>query len=133
MEASIAILLIIGIVLIIINQQYSSKEDISTNIYRAEVSILREIQLNDSLREDILTVGELPIYWGDVNFPPDVRKNIQERKPEYLDCVASICEVNDVCYLDQYPEKDTYAQSVIITSNLETYDPKQLKIFCWVK
>lgn len=25
-----------------------------------------------------------------------------------------------------------YAQSGIITANLETYDPRQLKLFCWI-
>ena len=70
------------------------------------------------------------------NFPQTADK-ILIRKPNYLNCEAMVCVLNEVCPLDPFPDeakdKDIYAKSVAITANLETYDPRQLKMFCWVK
>ena len=133
-EAFIAILLVAGVLLIVINQGYIGKKDISSDVYDVEVSILREIQLNDALRDDILNAEPIPIKWDD--FPPNIKTKIIDRTPNYLDCEAEICEMDEVCELDEYPEKDVYAQSVAITTTLETPEEqqlRQLKLFCWVK
>ena len=57
-EAFFAILLIGGAILIIINQNASSNENISSGIYEDELAILRAVQLNDTLRANILGLGE---------------------------------------------------------------------------
>ena len=130
-EAFVAILLIAGVLLIVINKGYIGKKDISSQVYDVEISILREIQLNDTLRNDTLNAEPVPVKWND--FPPNIKNKILARTPNYLVCEAKICEMDAICKLDEYPEKDVYAQSVAITAALETYDPKQLKLFCWVK
>lgn len=134
-EATVAILLIVGVSLIIINQRYV-KDDMSEKVYEDEAEILKEIQLDNDLRNSILTVSIVPIESGTTGFPTDVIAKIDERTPAYLDdCWAKICEVNENCYLDNLPpDKDVYAHSVIITVTQGAgYSPKQLKLFCWVK
>jgi len=70
-EAFVAVLLIAGVVLIIIDKEYLKKEDISSEVYDTELKILKEIQLNNTLRENILTASPLPVNW-DV-FPQNVK------------------------------------------------------------
>ena len=52
-EAVTAVLLILGAVLVILDKGYIAKTDISEEIYKIENSILMEIQLNDSMRNEI--------------------------------------------------------------------------------
>jgi len=135
-EAFIAILLIMGVLLILINRGYIGEKDISSQVYDMEVSILREIQLNDTLRDKILNAGEPPIEWEDVNFPLDIKNKIINRIQKYLECKAKICKMDEICELKEYPEKDVYAQAVAITTTLQTPEEKQLKqlkLFCWVR
>jgi len=130
-EAFVAILLVAGVLLIIIDKGYIQKKDISSEVYDAEFSILKEIQLNDTLRKDVLNAGSPPINWSE--FPPSVKNKITNNIPNYLDCEAKICEIEDVCTMDEYLEENIYVQSVIITSTLTELDYRQLKLFCWVK
>jgi len=134
-EAFIAILLITSVLLITISKGYILKEDISSRVYDAQLSILREIELNDGLRveivEDIPTVPEGGINWDDGLFPGDVKDKITSRTPNYLNCTAKICEINKICVLDDFIDGDVYAQSVVISATSDTYSPKQLKLFCW--
>ena len=131
-EAFVAVLLITGVLLIIINKGYIGKKDISNKVYDAELSILREIELDDNLRSEILSANPLPINWGDTNFPVNVKNKIEVRSPEYLECKAKICELDKICIMENI-DKDVYAQAVAISATNEIYKPRQLKLFCWEK
>lgn len=131
-EVFIAILLITGILLIVLDKEEGLEKDISSKIYKAEVSILREIQLNNSLREDILDLDVTnPVEWEGEYFPSNVKSKITSRTPNYLTCKAKICSLDSVCDLSESSEDDIYAQSAVISANLQKYDPRQLKLFCW--
>jgi len=129
-EAFVAVLLIAGTLLIVINKEYIGKNDISKEVYEIETSILKEIELDDNLRGQILSVNPLPVEWDYI--PIDVKNKIIERTPDYLVCMAKICRMNEICVLNSLdPEKEIYAQSIAISASLEIYDPRQLKLFCW--
>ena len=132
-EVFVAILLIMGVVLLIINNVYIGKKDLSVGINKNELSILREIELNNTLRAGILATVSLPIEWSefDSSGVGDVKDKITEKTPNDLECEAKICEINDGCLLDTTLEKDIYAKSIIILANSEIYNPRQLKLFCW--
>ncbi len=134
-EAFIAILLIIGAVLVIIDKGYIQKEDISLKVYEREVAILKEIELNNTFRGYILSVEDVPVNWSDFESRGlgDVKDKINSRTPDYLICEAKICDIGVICNLDESPNKDVYARSVMISTDLEQYKPRQLKLFCWVK
>jgi len=127
-EAFVAILLISVFLLIILNQDYVEKKDFSSEIYENQVGILTEIQLNSSLREEILNFETLPVEW--VNFPENIKIKISEKQLDFLTCEAKICEISDEC-LEEYEGKNIYAKSVMIVANSETYSPRVLKLFCW--
>ena len=130
-EAFVTILLITGILLIVLNKGYISKNDNSQKIYENEQGILREIQLNNSLRQEILNMGVLPVEWN--NFPENIKNKIISETPSYLNCEAKICGANEICVLSEISNEDIYVQKTIITATLEKYNPRQLKLFCWRK
>lgn len=133
-EAFVAILLVMGVLLIIIDRGGFERKGIP-EIYKKELSILREVQLNDTLRNEILRLEEsvFPVEWKDFNSNglEDIRNKIIEKKPDGLDCEAKVCILEDDCILNKDFEKDVYVQSVAIVANLEVYHPRQLKLFCW--
>lgn len=133
-EAFVAVLLVAGFLLIILNKGYLPKADISDAVYEAELSILREIQTNSTLRTRIISVPEpLPIEWEDARFPPEIKNKITIRTPGSLDCVGRICRMNETCSLEESKGKDIYSQSVVISSTLQGVSYRQLNIFCWEK
>ena len=125
-EAFMAILLITGIALTIIGTSYIRKSEQSAEIYILENIILKEIELEDALRTDILGVNI-----GD-DVPQSVINKIDEETPGGFDCSSKICSIDDSCILET-DEENVYARSAIISSDLITYSPRQLKIFCWKK
>jgi len=136
MEAAIVILLISGILIFIIGQ-LKEREDVSSQIYYKEIGILRDIELNDTLREEIINVADesLPVKWEDFdsNGLTETRKKIESKTPNTLNCEAMVCFPNSECGLENPSEKDIYVKSVLILSTLENYNPRQLKLFCWLR
>lgn len=135
-EAFVAILLIAGIVLVVVEQDQNRREDVSSRIYGSIISLIREIQLDNNLRTEIINIQDsgLPVEWEEFNASaPQTLAKIIEKTPGYLECVGKICATNDQCLLANSPDKTIYAESVIISSNLQTYRPRILKLFCWEK
>ena len=134
-EAFVAILLISGVLLVLFTQQNSEGTDMSTSIYTTQISILREIQTNDNFRNEILSPVDtaLPIEWESPNFPPDIKAKIVERTPNYLECKAKICSLDNECILSPSPKGNVYAQEVIISFTLTQEGYRRFKLFCWNK
>jgi hypothetical protein len=135
-EAFVAVLLITGVILILLNKGYIGRTDISEKVYEAQLAILREIETNDTLRADILNAPEpLPVAWEDSGFPANVKNKITERTPNYLSCTGKICDMTQMCTLgeEESQGKDIYSQAVTITSTLETLGYRKLNLFCWTK
>jgi len=142
-EAVIAVLLVATVLLIVINKGYLGKKDISENVYKTELSILREIETNEEFREEIVNVAELPIEWE--NFPADIKTKIIERTPTYLECIGKICrlceeeicatgEENLPCNIEERTQEDIYSQSIVINHLLgENVVYRKLNLFCWTK
>lgn len=119
LEVFFAILLLVGVMTIILNngnKGYNQDEE----IYKEQARILKIIQLNDSLREMVLTENLIEISQF-------VNNNILED----LECDVTICDLNDDCILET--EQETYVDSVLIFTSETGYKPKKLKLFCWRK
>ncbi|MDD5012564.1 MAG: hypothetical protein PHQ66_02895 [Candidatus Nanoarchaeia archaeon] len=138
-EAFFAVLLIAAVILILLNKGYFKGSDLSDEIYNVQISILREIQTNDTLRADITaaTSGipgkDLPVEWDNPNFPDSVKKKIIERTPSSLNCVGQICNMTEICTLSEQQEKDIYSESATISSTLKELVFRKLNLFCWMK
>jgi len=124
-ESSIAVLLIIVVMLLIMNNRsLPSSEDLSDVLQ----PLLEEIAKNNTLRGLILTdqsAGEENI----VSFMATKIKN------PALSFDVKVCSPGVICALDQYPQgvREIFADERIISSTLDTYEPKKVKIFLWIK
>ena len=129
-EALVAILLIAGFLILIIDNQENGGKDISDKVYMAENAILREVQSNNTYREYILGIGNTSVEFE--SFNDDLKNHITSRVPAYLNCTGKICDFDyDLnCDIDSL-KKDIYVRSVMIAADSTTYEPKLLKIFCW--
>jgi hypothetical protein len=133
-EAFTAILLVAGVLLILLNKGYLKDTDMSDQVYEVQISILREIQTNTSLRADILNAPTpLPVEWNSAGFPASVKAKIIDRTPNYLNCTGKICYMNQSCSLGEKKDKDVYSQAVTITSVLGEMDYRKLNLFCWAR
>ena len=131
-EAFFALILIVIVLLIFINKGVIRK-DSSKEIYEIQIKIEREIQTNDFLRNSVLNIphSRLQLAWK--NFPEELKQKIIQETPSEFLCEAKICELDKICVLENYPNKEVYVENVAITANQTNYSPKQLKIFCWRK
>ncbi|MCX6749231.1 MAG: hypothetical protein NTW17_00600 [Candidatus Pacearchaeota archaeon] len=137
-ETFAAILIIAGITLLVIGRNNSKEENLSSKAYNDEISMLGEIQLNSTVRDEIIGIdaSNLPVEWTGFDTAANITKaKINESTPSYLECIGKICSTNSSCLYTgtNLPEKSIYSQSVVISANLETYSPKLLKLFCWEK
>lgn len=132
-EAFFAILLIMSVLLVVINQNYKIKE-IPTGIYDRELEMLKEIQLNESLRVDILN-STPPVEWADFESAGlnNLKVRIENSTPSYLECGAKICSISNECNINSNVSKSIYVSSARMFANLNMYSPKELKLFCWNK
>lgn len=120
LEAFIAILLIISVLLVLYTSTVSKPKK-SEEIYRFQETILNEIAANSVLRRAVLQE------------PPDtdlIRTYIASRIAPGFAFEIKICTVNEICELDVYKE-EMFSTSRIISSDLQEYNPKQVKIFMW--
>ena len=82
------------------------------------------MELNNEFRDDILSVpvGNLPLNWSefDLNGLENVKKRINSRVPNYLNCEVKLCLLEDNCLLNKNFDKEIYVKSIIIVANLET-------------
>lgn len=137
-EAFISILIIVSVILIVYNNESKNSEDLSSKIYPIQVSVLRDIELDPLIREKVLEIPKenLPLEqesFGEYGLDKIVNK-INEKVPTNWQCVAKLCNLDgNICELKQYVEKDIYAQSVSIVADSSTYNPKQIKLFCYIK
>lgn len=131
-EAFVAVLIILGLVLVILDGGYIKKDDPSEDIYTIENSILREVQNNDTLRQEIF-VAIVPVSTNDPNFPALTNETINTKKPTYLNCGAKICYLNSECLFFTDVKRSVYSRSVIISTNQSDFEPRKLSLFCYRK
>lgn len=123
-EAAVMILIIMGLLLTYLSNSQDSEEGISQKVYEAQQSVLREIQLNDSLRNDVLSTT--------IDSKLNISGRYEQRLANFY-CESKVCSLQSNCPAIQSIEKDVYSQEVMISSDLEEYNPRKLKIFCWEK
>ena len=135
-EVFVSIMLLVGIMLVISTNNSSGKSGLQEEITSKEVAILRDIELNNTLRTDVLNVAQasLPLEWEDFQSQiPDVSNRITFLAPKNLECAAKICILSDACTINWNAPGDVYVKSVVIAADLDNYSPRQLKLFCSMK
>lgn len=123
-EASVAILLILG-VLIALNLNKST--DVNSDLSQKIPPLLEEIAANVTLRDSIIND---PVDKAEQNITSFLRQRI---KNPSLNFSVKVCDINDTfCPLGKYPSQEVFVRDRVISSTLESYSPKRVKIFLWV-
>lgn len=133
LEVFVSIMIVTSVIVLLITRGVSER-DLSSEISSMEISILREIQLNETMRENILEVSP-PINWSgfETNGLTAIKNKINEKKYSGIECEAKICSTRDNCFSDGNTTKNIYAEKAMISADINSYNPRQLKIFCWEK
>lgn len=118
-EAFIAVTLIMIVMLSIYS--FSPKKNNGEEIEKIIESVLDEISNNNHLRQDVLNENVF-----------ELEQFVSERIPRIMNFTIKICQIEDVCGLSQY-HKNVYARERIISSTLQQYSPKKIKLFAWEK
>ena len=134
-EAFLSIILIIVVLVLVVNQQNTQQNNAPAGIYGYEIYTLRAIELSDTFRSEVLGIADstLPLNSDNDSFPNDLRNYVTIFVPSSLSCASQICETNDTCNLWKNVGTDVYAERVFITSSPTIYNPRQIKLFCWLK
>ena len=133
-EASIAILIILGALLLLTSR---GQNEVETDFNSLLVPILEEIAQDSSLRGKILS-------YNTTNFTADGNNGIIIDLENFvgdkiinpsLNFSVGVCELT-ICPLESYPENingELYSAERVISTNLTEIDfsPKKVKIFLW--
>lgn len=129
-EVFITVFLLTGVLFVVIENSNPKEKIITPLIYEKEIAIVREIELNNTLRADILG-ATVPLEWDAFNSSlARVKDKITSMTPTNLECVARLCEFDDICMSDELTSGSIYVKSLIISADLDSYSPRQLKLFC---
>src|SRR3989338_7168351 len=97
-EVFVSILLIAGIMAAVVNSNAIQKPKLSEQIYKDQALTLKIIQMNDEMRANVLK-NELS---------QGINDTIKNTMPDYLECKAKICGLNEGCNLDEILEKEIF-------------------------
>jgi len=134
-EAFMAVLLIGGVIIVIINSNSEvNSEDISSKVYKDEKAMLRAVELDDSCRTSIFSLSDsnLPASLNGSAFPQNVKTKLEQKNPGYLICVAKICKISEECVITNTQSKEVYSTYSVIFANLQTYNPRKIVLSCTV-
>jgi len=121
-EAVIAILLLLGFVMFIINRQ-TEKVDFSGSVHTLLSTVLDEASGNLNIREAVFEKDNATV----INF-------ISSRLPAGLNFTINICNATGPCLLPIIkPGVEIYADDLLISTNLVSYAPTKLAIFAWIE
>lgn len=136
-EAFIAMMLITIVLLNVVYDRTSFlTDDLEDSVYEAyrqeQISILRKIQLDNSLRSKVLSSDlDVPLRGEDI--PESIKAEIEKNTPDYLNCTANICYIQGECSLSEDRKGNIFVEEASIFSNYTHYNPRKLKLFCWEK
>lgn len=120
-ESAIAVLLVLGFV-IFIQQKQIPKQDFSGMAYKIQHQILLEMENNQTMRNIILS-----------NSTRNADSYVRSRMIPYtFDFILKSCSVDGACPCLECPKNtEIYADDMIFSNNLTSYQPKKLAFFMW--
>ncbi len=133
-EAFVAVMLVAGVLLFVVSRNSSVLSNKQSKIDDVEKSVLEEIAQREDYRDIILSVDDQSeLTSSSAGKFGEIWTTVRTRVPESLDFRIKVCQLEQICPLDNYPQKNVYTRAVAITTNITTYHPKQFKIWIWEK
>lgn len=128
LEAFVSIIMLIGLLAVIVQTQgtFSNKEAFMNKADK----IIEDIRINDSLRDAVISQGNLPIYSNEAGFSNTLSNYLDSIDTNLMNCTIGICSTQSPCNLQEDYEGEVYSKESLIMSTDSTYSPRKLKIFC---
>jgi len=121
-EASTAIMILASVIIVLLARQVE-KKGFGEDMYKLQQLILEEAVKNESVRDAVLNSRNL--YLVD-NF-------ISERMPIGIEFNVSICNPSGICNVGTTAgNSEIYVNDILISSLLEQYQPRKLKMISWL-
>jgi len=131
-EAFIAVMIIAGVMGYVYVQRIQ-KPDEADSVNQIERIILSEIANSEELRNAVLNGDSGNNSIEAVQNRTIINNTIKKSVPKEYEFSFRICALNLVCELEEYTNKEVFANEAIISSTLSQYNPKKLRIFLWRK
>jgi hypothetical protein len=128
-ESFISVMLLTSI-LFLIAAETKTKDSSSKFFDEKEFQILKGIQNNDTLRNEIINFENYELTSNSDEFPNKLKEYIDNNQIRGLNCTLGICEKNANCYWYIDSKKEAYAKKIVISSTLNIYNPKIIKLSC---
>lgn len=124
-EAFIAVMLIAGVMTFVFFKQHP-QIDQTEKIRETEKIILQKVASEEALRTAVLNGDNQTLNLTIAQYIP----------PEYI-FLFRICDINEICKLERasnyYTDKEIVSEETPISSTLQQYNLKKIKIFVWEK
>jgi len=144
LEATIAVMLVSGVLIVVYSKQTSRVASPSDYFYSLQKQILFDISSQSDLRLNVLNI--VVDNSSDINFIA-LDSFINKKIPDIFGYSIRVCELGntlDFCKMDSVTyiatiEKNVFVEDTIISSELgtkngaEVYAPKKLRLFIWEK
>ena len=130
-EAFLAILLLITILLLAVNTRYLNVEK-DQIFYNEESKILKSFQINETIRNEILKVNP-PLNSSDSEFPSLIRESVENQIPVGMNCSITICNTGVVCDPSLEISKSVFVKEILIIGNQTKYSPRIINLACYKK
>jgi len=130
-EAFIAILIIAGAMSYVYVQKIDKPNE-AESIKQLEKIILTQIANNEDLRLAVLK-GDSGLETSEaVNHRITINNTISPSVPSEYNFATKICNLDQVCELGTYnANKEVFVNEITVSSTLEYYGPKKLRLFMW--
>lgn len=128
LEAFMAIVLLLGMLIIVVNN-INETQDNTSIIEKNNIKILRNIEMNSTLRTEIINSG-VPLNSSSESFPTQLDNYLNSNVLIGTNCTLYLCGLYSECFVD-YTDTESYSSSVYVFSNQNTYNPREVKISCY--
>ncbi len=141
-EAFIAVLIVAGVIIVILAGRAGNRLNKDDVVYNLQKVILEEVSGNRELREAVLKAVDSDSNGiinedneeeaGEENYAK-IKDFVFMRVPKVFEFEVQICvDIGDICGPREY-KKEMYAKEIVISSTLQDYNPRKLKLFMWEK
>ena len=127
LEATIAIMIIGGVLLISYTSRPQAKTELSEKYIRdLEIKALKDISTNKSLQKEVFKANH-----------PKIDSMLSELFPSSIGFELRICDIEKIsCKLSaknvkKTLEKNVFVEDTIIATDFQSFKPKKVRIFAW--
>ncbi len=128
LEATIAVLMVSGILITVYSRHIDKNEGPDEYIYSLQRQILRDLSSRTDLRSYVLTEN-ISVLDNYVNGKIPTAFNYSLKICNFTN-PSSPCKLNATEFIAT-KDKDIYVEEIIISADFEVYDPKKVKLFIW--